>query len=163
MNRLSDNACLKSFYLGTVLANPFIRISADLIAARIDALQTVGATVSARDEEDSDGSDVHAEMHGSESGSGLARDDVKLGDTMQESRPAHLATAPSEANSGAPQPRREAAQTNATQPAASPNLDSLDCIAEIFASHAKSDRRFTLNTAKFELALIDPPPLRNVA
>jgi hypothetical protein len=41
--------------------------------------------------------------------------------------------------------------------------DELDCIAEIFAGHAKSDRRFTLNTAKFELALIDPPPLRNVA
>src|SRR5882762_124303 len=39
------------------------------------------------------------------------------------------------------------------------DLESFDCIAEIFAGHAKSDRRFTLNAAKFELALIDPPPL----
>jgi hypothetical protein len=151
-------SCLKSFYLGTVLANPFINpvaacdrdapepaatsITADdvaaagIVAARTDVLQTVVATVSASDEEDSDGTDVHAQMYGSESGSGLARDDVKPGDTMQESRPAHLATAPS---------------------------DSFDCIGEIFAGHAKSDRRFTLNAAKFELALIDPPPLRNVA
>lgn len=45
----------------------------------------------------SDGQDVPARMQGSKARhSGLARDDERPGDTMQESRPAHPATAPSE-------------------------------------------------------------------
>ena len=45
----------------------------------------------------SDGQDVPAQMQESKARhSGLARDDEKSGDTMQESRPAHPATAPSE-------------------------------------------------------------------
>lgn len=41
--------------------------------------------------------------------------------------------------------------------------DSIDCIAEIFAGHAKANRRFVFDRAAFELALIEPPPLRHVA
>jgi hypothetical protein len=55
------------------------------------------------------------------------------------------------------------AHTNATQPATPPNLESIDCIIEIFAGHAKNDRRFVFDRAAFELALIDPPPLRKIA
>src|SRR6266700_2297584 len=51
----------------------------------------------------SDGNDVPARMQESNGRkSGLARDDVKPDDTMQESRPAHLATTPSEAFPSSP-------------------------------------------------------------
>jgi hypothetical protein len=51
--------------------------------------------VAAEPIQSSDGKDVPAPMQGSND-CGLARDDVKPGDTMQESRPAHLPTGTSD-------------------------------------------------------------------
>jgi|SRR5882762_4272222 len=122
---------MKNFYLGIVLANPFIASVSSISGQEV-------MPNSVAEPERSDHPEHNAQPSSYEAGAAMNSDgDVEslcIGQSVGKSQvlapqgvqTGRVAHGPSEANSGASQqPRGEAAQTNATQPVASPNFDSV--------------------------------------